>query len=69
MILITGATGNNGQELVRQLTAMGNGFARSYAILPRPRISKARTSSWLSATLIDLRHSTQPCKVSKRRFS
>jgi uncharacterized protein YbjT (DUF2867 family) len=23
MILITGATGNNGQELVRQLTAMG----------------------------------------------
>jgi len=40
MILITGATGNNGQELVRQLTAMGQrvrAFVRNPAEASRLR--------------------------------
>ena len=63
MILITGATGNNGQELIRQLTAMGQ---RVRALVRKPaEAAKVRLTSATSAPS-QLRYSRVP--VTKGRL-
>ncbi len=68
MILVTGATGTNGVELINQLTARGEDVRALREIPKRPSNFYRPTSRSRAATWTILNRSPRPWRASTRYF-